>query len=199
MEEGNDQTEPTRTRVFGNRFQRRSMSRVKKSRRSVRDHCHDDSDWLPDCCQIRGLVRLRKGSDELPKRLQSRTDLKPFREDSKDHSRRGSGSGFRVTSRPFHGRGEWSFRRLQTSFQASRTIPASNVSEAFPRALRDSVSGGGGTPLAVLLYRICVVSLDYAALRSNDCTSPPTYERTSILSRDNRRTDLGDLLRIGGR
>lgn len=39
----------------------------------------------------------------------------------------------------------------------------------------------------------------YAARRSNDCTSPPTYDRTSILSRGSLRTDFGTHLRIGGR
>ena len=96
--EGSGKAQPTIEREVGKRFQRRSMSRVKKSRRQVCDHCHDDSDWLPDCCQNRGLVGFRKGSDELPKRLQKRADLKPFREDSKDHSMRGSESGFRVIS-----------------------------------------------------------------------------------------------------
>ena len=39
----------------------------------------------------------------------------------------------------------------------------------------------------------------YAAFLSNDCTSPPTYDRTSILSRDNLRTAFGARLRIGGK
>ena len=40
---------------------------------------------------------------------------------------------------------------------------------------------------------------DQAAFRSNDFTSPPTYDRTSILSRDNLRTAFGAFFRIGGR
>ena len=39
----------------------------------------------------------------------------------------------------------------------------------------------------------------YAALRSNDCTRPPTYDRTSILFRDNLRTAFGARLRTGSR
>ncbi len=41
--------------------------------------------------------------------------------------------------------------------------------------------------------------LRYAALRSNDWTKPPTYDRTSIFFRDNLRTAFGALLRRGGR